>query len=145
MKKILFVCHGNICRSVAAMFIAQELAKKAGKSEEYQFDSCATSLEEIGNDIYPPMKRALERFHIPFTHHEARQITKEDYLDYDVILYMDKNNQRNLLKIIDDTDHKCFLLSSYVHEGGEVEDPWYTGRYDKVILQLMNYIQKIIQ
>ena len=96
MKKILFVCHGNICRSVMAEMVMRHLVAEAGREDEFVIDSCATSREEIGNDIYPPAKRCLSAHGVPFTRHAARQITKEDYEAFDLILCMEEYNIRNL-------------------------------------------------
>ena len=96
MKKILFVCHGNICRSVMAEMVMRHLVAEAGREDEFVIDSCATSREEIGNDIYPPAKRCLSAHGVPFTRHAARQITKADYEKFDLILCMEEYNIRNL-------------------------------------------------
>ena len=131
MIKILFICHGNICRSVMAEFVMKELCRQAGVDKLFEIDSAAVSREEIGNDIYPPAKRKLREKGIPFTFHAARQITREDYDYYDYIICADRSNLRWLERIIgDDTAHKVSLMMSWVGETRDVADPWYTGDFE---------------
>ena len=132
MIKILFVCHGNICRSAMSEFIMKEMITKKGLADKIQVASSATSREEIGNDMYPPAKRKLDAEHISYTRHHARQITKSDYAEYDLILCMEQYNIRNLKKIItDDPDNKIHLLLDYSDTPRDISDPWYTGDFDK--------------
>ena len=132
MTKILFICHGNICRSVMAEMVMKELCRQAGVSEQFEIDSAAVSREEIGNDIYPPAKRKLREKGIPFTFHAARQITREDYDYYDYIICADRSNLRWLERIIgDDTVHKVSLMMSWVGDTRDVADPWYTGDFEE--------------
>lgn len=110
MKKVLFICYGNICRSVSAEYIMKDLAKKNGV--ELYVSSAATSREEIGNDIYPPAKRKLKEKGIPFSRHYARQATMSDYLSYDYLICMDENNMRNLNRMFNnDPDHGSLTLA----------------------------------
>lgn len=133
MKKILFVCHGNICRSPMAEFIMKDLVKKEGLSDQYYIDSAATSQEEIGNDLYPPAKAVLKKHHIPFEYHPARQVKKKDYALFDLILVMDPNNQRNIKRILpQNPEHKIHLLL----DNGSIADPWYTGDFEKSYEQI---------
>ena len=127
MEKILFVCHGNICRSQMAQSIAVYLAKKAGKEDEFYFDSAATSTEEIGNTMYPPAVRKLNRENIPVVKHRARQITKNDIKTFDKLYYMDRNNENNLKWMFRDLFDEKFerLLSDR-----DISDPWYTDDFD---------------
>ena len=116
MKKhrILFVCHGNICRSPMAEFILKDMVGKAGIADDFEIASAATSTEEIGNDIYPPAKRILYQKGIKFDSRHARQITRKDYDYYDFIIAMDENNLRNLRKMLgEDTKNKISLMMSY--------------------------------
>lgn len=140
MKKILFICHGNICRSVMAEMVMKELCRKEGVEDLFEIDSAAVSREEIGNDIYPPAKRKLREKGIPFDHHSARQITRADYAYYDYILCADRSNLRWLERIIgEDTDRKVSLMMSWVKKeeglpvtgyGEDISDPWYTGDFE---------------
>lgn len=132
MIKILFVCHGNICRSVMAEYIFKDMAAKAGRSDEFLIDSAATSREELGNDIYPPAKRKLNEKGIPFGRHYARQVTEQDYDNYDYLILMDEINARNIKRIIpDDPEGKISLLMSWAGKDASVADPWYTGDFEK--------------
>lgn len=131
MKKILFVCHGNICRSPTAEFIMKKLVKEAGYEKDFYIESAATSSEEIGNPVYPPARRMLMAHGIDCSAKRARQIRKRDYEDFDLIVGMDYANKRNLLYFYDsDPKKKISLLMDYTPEGGEVSDPWYSGDFD---------------
>lgn len=143
MRKIIFVCHGNICRSVAAEFIAKQLLKEKN-NQQITVISRATSREEIGNDIYPPMKKALLRHGVPFYHHEAKQITQEDYEWADEIYYMDKNNLNYLSYLLDDHKRIIYPISKYSPLIQEIDDPWYTGEYDLVINEITQCVKDIL-
>ncbi len=130
--RILFVCHGNICRSPMAEFVMKDLVKRGGLQDRFEIASCATSTEELGNDVYPPAKRELERRGIPFSPRRARQMEKEDYGHYDIIAVMDSQNLRNIRPFAgDDPDRKVRLLLSFCGEDRGVADPWYTGDFSK--------------
>ncbi|MBQ8378787.1 MAG: low molecular weight phosphotyrosine protein phosphatase [Oscillospiraceae bacterium] len=133
MLKLLFVCHGNICRSPMAEFVMKDIVRKNGLSDEIYVESCATSTEEIGNDIHYGTKRKLTEMGIPFEKRGARQITKKDYENFDYIILMDSYNVRNLKRIIpDDTKNKVFKLLDFSERKGEdIADPWYTGNFDE--------------
>ena len=139
MKKILFVCHGNICRSVMAEMIMRHLTEQEG--ETYVIDSCATSREEIGNDIYPPAKRCLSAHGIPFTRHAARQITREDYKQFDLILCMEDYNIRNLRRVLGEELmlHDAALPQPKIRRllNRDVADPWYTGDFETTYRDLV--------
>lgn len=131
MTKILFVCHGNICRSVMAEMVMKHLCEEAGVDALFEIESAAVSTEEIGNDIYPPAKRKLREKGIPFTYHAARQITRADYAYYDYIICADQSNLRWLARIIgEDTAHKVSLMMSWAGLNRDVADPWYTGDFE---------------
>ena len=128
MTKILFICHGNICRSPMAEFVMRELVKKAGLSPQFYIDSAATSREEIGNPVYPPAQRKLAEHGVPCGGHAARQLTGGDYAEYDLLIGMDQANLRNMRRICGgDPEGKLHLLLDYT---GDVADPWYTGDFE---------------
>ena len=131
MIKILFVCHGNICRSPMAEFIMKDIVEKKGIADNFEIASCATSTEEIGNSVYPPAKKKLAEHNISCAGKTARQMTKEDYNYYDYIVAMDKYNLRNMTRFVgEDIDSKVSLLMSYTNRPGDVADPWYTGDFE---------------
>lgn len=144
MKTVIFVCHGNICRSAAAEYIMKNLLIKYHLEDRFHVISRATSTEEIGNDIYPPMKRALYNKEIPFYQHRATQISKTDYDKADYIFYMDSYNKRNLSYLIDDYKHIVFPITMYNPELTMIDDPWYTGQFNEVVNQLTDCIENII-
>ena len=125
MTKILFICHGNICRSPMAELVMKDLVAKAGRSSEFEIASVATSREEIGNNIYPPARRELSRHGIICPNRAARQITERDLAYYDRIYYMDRLNAQYLRRLFGDKAAKCQPLLSR-----DVADPWYTGDFE---------------
>lgn len=130
MDKIIFVCHGNICRSPMAEFIAKSLSNK------YEWISRAVSLEEIGNDIYYPARITLEKHNIPYTHREAKRITLEEYKEAKIVFVMDYSNIRLLKYLFPNEDYsKVHLLRE-----NEIEDPWYTHNFEKVYEQIKTSI-----
>ncbi|WP_298703814.1 low molecular weight protein-tyrosine-phosphatase [uncultured Veillonella sp.] len=132
MIKVMFVCHGNICRSTMAEFYFKHIVKESGLAHAFEISSTATSREEIGNDTHPGTKRKLKEMNIPFGPRKARQITKEDYVHFDYIIIMDENNKRNLERVIGpDKDHKVYKMLSFVNESRDVKDPWYTGNFEE--------------
>ena len=130
--RIIFVCHGNICRSPMAEFIFKDKIRSRGLNEQFYVESAAVSTEEIRNSIYPPAKRCLNAHGIPFdTSKTARQITRADYDRFDLIICMDRMNLRWLKYIIpNDPDHKVRLMMSYAGQDRDVADPWYTGDFE---------------
>ena len=132
MIKILFVCHGNICRSPMAEFVMKDLVKKMGMEPRFQIASAATSTEEIGNPVYPPARRKLAEHGISCGGKTARQLTREDYAAYDLLIGMDQANIRNIRRICGgDPKGKIHLLLEYASRPGqEVADPWYTGDFE---------------
>lgn len=130
MVKILFVCHGNICRSPMAEFVMKDLVRKAGRAEEFSIASAATSTEEIGNPVYPPARRMLAAHGIDCTGKTARQLRKSDYAQYDYLIGMDQANFRNMQRMCGgDPDGKIHLLLDFTDRPGQVADPWYTGDF----------------
>lgn len=131
-KHILFVCHGNICRSPMAEFIMKYLVSKAGKSEDFLINSAAATTDDIGADIYPDAKSELKKHGIPFERRQARQIKSSDYDDWDYIIAMDEENVYDILYIVGrDPDKKVRLLMSFTGEDKAVSDPWYTRDFFK--------------
>lgn len=131
MVKILFVCHGNICRSPMAEFVMKDLVRRKGEENEFFIASAATSREELGNGVYPPVKRILAAMGIDCSGKRARQVTKADYAEFDYIVCMDKNNMRNIKYIIpSDPENKIFMLLSLTETPRDVADPWYTGDFE---------------
>ena len=133
MIKILFVCHGNICRSPMAEFVCKSMAQGEGLYVE----SKAVSREEIGNPIYPRAAETLRRHHIPFGGHRARQITAEDYEVFDYIVVMEEYNLPRLMRIIGaDPLNKVHRLLDFTDTPGDIEDPWYSGNFETVYQQI---------
>ena len=131
MTKILFVCHGNICRSPMAEFVMKDLIKKAGLESQFHIESAATSWEEIGNPVYPPVRRKLAEHGISCDGHAARQLTNADYEKYDLLIGMDRDNLRDMYHICGgDPDGKLRLLMDYTDRPDDVADPWYTGDFE---------------
>ena len=131
MKKILFICHGNICRSPMAEFVMKDLVKKAGVDSQFHIASAATSREEIGHPVYPPARRKLAEHGISCGGHAARQLTARDYNEYDLLIGMDSANLRDMRRICGG-DHagKMSLLLDHTAHPGDVADPWYTDDFD---------------
>lgn len=131
MTKILFICHGNICRSVMAEYVFKKMIAVRGLEDDFCCASAAVSREEIGNPVYPAARMKLAEHGIFVEHHAARQMTAEDYAEYDMIIGMDSENLRKMKNIAGgDPQNKCSLLMEYTSRGGEVADPWYTGNFN---------------
>ena len=132
MVTILFVCHGNICRSTMAEYVMKHLVKEAGLEGAFFIDSAATSTEEIGNGVHYGTRRKLAQMGVPCGDHRARQMTKGDYTRFDLLIGMDNANIRNMNRICGgDPEGKIRMLLDYTHRPGEVADPWYTGDFDE--------------
>jgi len=128
---ILFVCHGNICRSPMAEFVMKDLVEKAGLSARFHIESAATSTEEIGNEVYPPARRKLAGHGISCKGKTARQMTATDYGRFDLLIGMDTWNIRNMNRICGgDPEGKIRKLMDYTRRPGDVADPWYTGDFE---------------
>ena len=131
MIKVLFICHGNICRSPMSEFILKDMVTKRGISNRFQIASAATSREEIGNPVYPPARRKLLEHGIDPSGKTARQMTRRDYEEYDYIHAPEQYNIRNILRITGgDPDHKIHRLLDFSDRPRDIDDPWYTGDFD---------------
>ena len=140
MKKVLFLCHGNICRSPMAEFVMKDLVKKAGLEGEFHVASAAVSREEIGNPVYPPARRELQKHGIGCAGHAAHQITKKELEEYDHIYYMDASNGRYLRRLFGDGAEKCQPLLSR-----DVADPWYTGDFTQTWNDVVEGCSRILE
>ena len=131
MIKVLFICHGNICRSTMAQFVFQDMVNKKGVADKFYIDSAATSREEIGNSTHWGTVNKLKNVGVPVLSHKAKQITKKDYDEFDYIIAMDSNNIRNLNRLLNgDPEGKVSKLLSFAGSGRNIADPWYTGNFD---------------
>ena len=131
MIKVLFICHGNICRSPMAEFVMKEMVRRAGREAEFQIASAATSTEELGHPVYPPVRRLLAAHGIDCSGKTARQLRRSDYDDYDLLIGMDDANLRNMQRICGgDPERKIHLLLDYTDHPGSVADPWYTRDFE---------------
>jgi len=129
--KILFVCHGNICRSPMAEFVMKHVVEQAGVAQRFYIESAATSTEEIGNEVYPPAKRKLAEHGISCKGKTARQMTRNDYHRFDLLIGMDSWNIRNMQRICGgDPEGKIRMLLAFTPRPGDVADPWYTGNFE---------------
>lgn len=132
MTRILFICHGNICRSTMAEFVMKDLVRKSGRENDFFIDSKATSTEEIGNPPHPGTVRKMHQVGIPMNPHRASQMKKSDYEDFDLILGMDSWNIRNIFKITGgDSEGKVHMLLDYTNHPRDIADPWYTHNFDE--------------
>ena len=131
MTRILFICHGNICRSPMAEFFMKRLVEKTGAAADFEIASAATSTEELGNPVYPPARRVLAAHGVDCTGKTARQIIRADYDAYDMLIGMDARNMGNMRRFFGgDPAGKLSLLLDYTGQSGSVADPWYTGDFD---------------
>jgi len=139
MIKILFVCHGNICRSPMGEYVLKDMVAKAGLSDKFYIASAAVSREELGNGVYPPARRVLMKHGINCEGHAAHQITQREYERFDRVYYMDRSNKRYLQRLLKDTD-KCFPLLDR-----DVADPWYTGDFAQTWEDIVEGCTKILE
>ena len=146
MHRILFVCHGNICRSPMAEFVMKDLVRRAGCDTEFAIDSMACRTDEIGSDTYPGTKRVLDKHGIPYTSRKARKICLDDYKSHDYIIGMDSENIRDLMYMTDgDSEGKISLLMEWAGESRDVADPWYTGDFDRTYRDVTNGCQALLE
>ena len=142
---IMFVCHGNICRSPMAEFMFTDMIKRRGLEAEFVVESSATSTEEIGNGLYPPAAEILREYGVPTAPHSAVQFKKEDYDYYDYIICMDGYNIRNLMRIVgSDPQKKIFKLLDFAG-GGDIADPWYSGGFNKTYSDIMRGLKGFLR
>ncbi len=150
MKRIMFVCHGNICRSPMAEFIFKDLIEKRHLSHKYEILSSATSTEEIwgnvGNPVYPPAKKELSKHGISYEGKRAVQVKKSDYDNFDLFLVMDSNNLRNIMRIFgSDPESKVYKLLDYTGFGGDVADPWYSGDFTTAYSDIHKGCERLLE
>ena len=139
MIKVLFLCHGNICRSPMAQYVLQDMVKKAGIARDFEIASAAVSREELGNPVYPPARRELNRHGISCDGHRARQVTQKDCDYYDYIYYMDSSNARYLHRMFpEETKFRPFLSR-------DVADPWFTGDFTQTWLDITEGCEAIMK
>ena len=137
MTKILFICHGNICRSPMAEYVMRDLVRKAGRTADFQIASAAVSSEETGNPVYPPVRRLLAAHGIDCSGKTARTLCRADYQAFDLLIGMDGSNLRRMLQICGgDPEQKMSLLGDYRLHPGDIADPWYTGNFERTWLDV---------
>lgn len=143
--KVLFICHGNICRSPMAEFVFNDMVRKLGLEGKYHADSAATSSEEIGNPVYPPVRQLLASKGISTKGKTARRIRKDDYGTYDLIIGMDSANMRNLRYFFDDREGKIHSLLSYAGSSRDISDPWYTDDFETCYSDVLEGVTALIK
>lgn len=140
MHKIMFVCHGNICRSPMAEYVMKDLVKKAGREKEFHIISSAVTTEELGNPVYPPARRELQKHGITCDGHAAHKITRQELEEFDHIYYMDADNGRRLRRLFGADADKCRPLLSH-----DVADPWYTGNFQETWNDVLEGCSRILE
>lgn len=137
MLRILFICHGNVCRSSCAEYVFKDMLKKEDRSDDFYVESKATSTEELGNGVYPPMERVMIGHGITCSGHRARQMKKDDYDDFDLIIGMDSENMFYMKRMWpEDPGEKLKLLLEYTDNPREISDPWYTRDFEKAFKEI---------
>ena len=145
MIKVLFICHGNICRSTMAEYVLKHLTTQRGIAHQFHIDSAATSTEEIGNPVHSGTRLKLAQENIPCGNHRARQITKQDYQNFDYIIGMDTYNIKNIARIVGfDIDNKVHKLLDFTNRKGDIADPWYTGNFDATYRDVLEGCQGLL-
>ncbi|MCD7854658.1 MAG: low molecular weight phosphotyrosine protein phosphatase [Clostridiales bacterium] len=146
MIKVMFVCHGNICRSPMGEIIFKDMVKKQGLEDRFLIDSSATSREELGNGVYPPAARKLRSVGLDPRGHRAKQFTTGDYKKFDYVLVMEDFNRRNLLRIIgSDSDKKIFRLLDFTDSPRDIADPWYTDNFDLAYDEISEGVLRVFE
>ncbi len=146
MVKILFVCHGNICRSTMAQYVMEDLVRKAGLEDQFYIDSAATSTDEIGNPVHHGTRRKLREMGVPCGEHRARQLTQRDYETFDWLIGMDEANLRDMRRMLgDDPQGKLHLLLDFTGRPGSITDPWYTGDFDATWRDVLEGCQGLLK
>ena len=149
MIKVLFCCHGNICRSTLAQSMFQDMVNKMGLADRFEIDSAATSTEEIGNGPHYGTVSKLRQVGIPVIPHRARQMTRADYVHFDYLIGMDSYNIKNMTRLAGgDPDGKIYLMLSFAGSGRSIADPWYTGNFDETyddLVEGLNAFMKFLQ
>ena len=145
MVKVLFVCHGSICRSPMAEFIMKDMIRERGLDSWIEASSAATSTEELGNPVYPPARRKLAEHGIRCDGHYARRLRADDYKKYDYLIGMDRYNIRNILRLTgSDPEGKVRKLTEFAGMSGDIDDPWYTGDFETVYHQIVKGCEGLI-
>lgn len=146
MIKICFVCLGNICRSPMAEFIMKKKIKDLNLEDSFHIESRATSFEELGNDIYPSVKKVLEEKNIPYTIHQSTPLKSSDYYDFDYLIGMDHNNVLRMKNLFgEDPNHKIYRLLDFTNLNKDIEDPWYTRNFTKVYEEITLGCQSLLE
>lgn len=146
MIKILFICHGNICRSTMAQYVFQDIINKEGLTDEFYINSAGTSREEIGNGVHYGTRRKLKQLGIPCGNHKAVQMTQKDYEEYDYLIGMEQVNLRNMRRIAGgDKDGKLHVLLQFSDSIRDIADPWYTGNFDETYEDVKEGCEKFLK
>lgn len=145
MKKIMFLCHGNICRSPMAEYVMKDIVKKEGLENEFEITSGAVSDEEWFNPIYPPAQRKLREKGVPFGHHSAHKISKAEFDAQDIVVVMDRSNLRWLTRIVGDLHGKVHMMMEYAGESRDVADPWYTGDFEQTYQDVLSGCKGLLE
>jgi len=147
--KVLFLCHGNICRSVMAEYMMKDMVRKTGREAEFEIDSAALTTEEIGNPIYPPARRKLAEKGVPIGEHRARLAEAEDAKHFDLLIGMDDENMRMMKTLSQragvDFGEKCFRLTEFAGKGGSISDPWYTRDFESCYRDIQEGLEGLLK